>query len=91
VKRESVDLETLRVALQQLSRGGLLMIAERAIEIVPSAKLGALVGDMVRLPCTPKASAAPRPCWMRCGSFMTRACAVTARARRQIGPNDSRP
>lgn len=25
------------------------MVAERAIEIVPRAKLGALVGDMVRL------------------------------------------
>ena len=45
----SVDLEKLRVALRHMSRGHLLMIAERAIEIVPSAKLSVLVGDMVRL------------------------------------------
>jgi hypothetical protein len=49
VKRGPVDLEKLRVALRQMSQGRLLMIAERAIEIVPSAKLGALAGDMVRL------------------------------------------
>jgi hypothetical protein len=32
-----------------MDRGNLLMVAERAIEIVPRAKLEALVGDMVRL------------------------------------------
>ena len=32
-----------------MSRGNLLIVAERAIEIVPRAKLRALVGDMVRL------------------------------------------
>jgi hypothetical protein len=32
-----------------MSRGKLLMVAERAIEAVPSTKLGELVGDMVRL------------------------------------------
>jgi hypothetical protein len=45
----NVDLDKLRVALRRMSRGSLLMIAERAIEIVPKAKLQALVGDMVRL------------------------------------------
>jgi hypothetical protein len=49
VKRVAVDIEKLRVALRRMSRGNLLMVAERAIEIVPRAKLGALVGDMVRL------------------------------------------
>jgi len=44
-----VDLDKLRVALRRMSRGNLLMIAERAIEIVPKAKLQALIGDMVRL------------------------------------------
>ena len=45
----SVDLEKLRVALRRMSRGNLLMVAERAIELVPKTKLGTLVGDMVRL------------------------------------------
>lgn len=44
-----VDLGKLRVALRRMSRGNLLMVAERAIEVVPRAKLGTLVGDMVRL------------------------------------------
>ena len=48
MKRGTVDIEQLRVALRGASRGKLLRIAERAIEIVPMAKLGALVGDMVR-------------------------------------------
>jgi hypothetical protein len=45
----AVDLEKLRVAFQRLSRGNLLIIAERAIELVPRAKLGALVEDFIRL------------------------------------------
>ena len=44
-----VDIEKLRVALQRMSRDNLLLIAERAIEIVPRTKLQALVGDRVRL------------------------------------------
>ena len=44
-----VDLEKLRVALRRMSRGNLLTIAERAIEMVPRTRLGALVGDVVRL------------------------------------------
>lgn len=47
--KPAVDLEKLRVALRRLSRGNLLMVAERAIEIVPRAKLRMLVGDMVRI------------------------------------------
>jgi hypothetical protein len=49
MKRGPIDIEKLRVALRRMSRGKLLMVAERAIEMVPRAKLGALVGDMVRL------------------------------------------
>lgn len=45
----AVDLEKLRVALRRLSRGELLMICERATELVPRARLVALVGDVVRL------------------------------------------
>jgi hypothetical protein len=41
--------ERQRAALRRLSRGNLLMVAERAIEIVPRAKLRALLGNMVRL------------------------------------------
>ena len=49
MSRGAVDMDKLRVALRRMSRGNLLMVAERAIEIVPRAKLTALVGDMVRL------------------------------------------
>ncbi len=45
----AVDLAKLRAALRRMSRGNLLIIAERAIELVPRAKLQALVGDSVRL------------------------------------------
>jgi hypothetical protein len=49
MSRGAVDLDKLRVALRRMSRGNLLIVAERAIEIVLRAKLTALVGDMVRL------------------------------------------
>lgn len=49
MKGPSIDTEKLRVALRRMNRGHLLMIAERAIEIVPKAKLRHLVGDMIRL------------------------------------------
>lgn len=45
----AVDLEKLRVALNRMSRANLLIIAERGIELVPRAKLQALVGDFIRL------------------------------------------
>jgi hypothetical protein len=47
--RRAIDREKLRVALRRLGRGHLLVMAERAIELVPRAKLRALVGDLVRL------------------------------------------
>jgi hypothetical protein len=47
--RRAIDLERLRVALRRLSRGDLLVIAERATELVPRPKLRRLVGDFVRL------------------------------------------
>jgi len=43
------DLERLRRALRALRRGDLLIIAERAAELVPRAKLGALLGDLVQI------------------------------------------
>ena len=45
----NIDLEKLRVALQRLSRGNLLVVAERAIELVPRAKLGTLVDNLIRV------------------------------------------
>ncbi len=59
--RRAIDLEMLHVALRRLSRGNLLVIAERATELVPRAKLRALVGDFVRLDelAEPKSGAAP--------------------------------
>jgi hypothetical protein len=45
----AIDIEKLRVALRRMSRGNLLIVAERAIEIAPRAKLRQLFGDMVRL------------------------------------------
>jgi hypothetical protein len=47
--KSAVDIEKLRVALRRLSRANLLIVAERAIEIVPRTKLPALVGDLLRL------------------------------------------
>ncbi len=45
----AIDIEKLRVALRRMSRDNLLIVAERAIEIAPRARLRALVGDLVRL------------------------------------------
>lgn len=44
-----VNLETLRGSLQSLSRGDLLVIAQRAIELLPGATLPALLGDRVQI------------------------------------------
>jgi len=44
-----VDLEKLRCSLQSLSRGDLLVIAQRAIALVPGATLPALLGDRVQI------------------------------------------
>jgi len=43
-----VDIEKVRVALRGMSRGKLLIVAERAIDLVPRATLRKLVGGMVR-------------------------------------------
>ena len=46
---QSVDIDKLRVALRRMTRSNLLCLAERAIELVPRPRLGALVAGMVRL------------------------------------------
>jgi hypothetical protein len=45
----AVDLESLRRSLQSLSRGDLLVIAQRSVELVPNAMLPALLGDRVQI------------------------------------------
>ncbi|MGH9897093.1 MAG: hypothetical protein ACREA0_34875 [bacterium] len=47
--RRATDLEKVRLALRGLSRGDLLIIAERAAKLVPKGKLKTLLGDFVRL------------------------------------------
>lgn len=47
--RPAVDPDKLRVQLRGMSRSELLMVAERAIDLVPRSRLAALVGQSVRL------------------------------------------
>ena len=47
--RLAIDLEKLQGALRRLSRADLLVLAERATELVPPAKLQVLLGDRLRL------------------------------------------
>jgi hypothetical protein len=49
VTRRAIDMGELRAALRGLPRGSLLLIAERAVEAVPRARLRALLADIVRL------------------------------------------
>ena len=44
-----VDLEKLRRSLQSLNRGDLLVVAQRALELVPDAMLPVLLGDRVQI------------------------------------------
>jgi len=46
---QRVDIEKLRVALRRVSRSNLLSVTNRAIELIPRARLGALVAGIVRL------------------------------------------
>jgi hypothetical protein len=55
----NTDLESLRKELRAMSRGDLLIIAERAIELVPKATLKALVSDYVLVDNVAEASATP--------------------------------
>jgi len=61
VTRPAIDLEKLRVALRRMTRSNLLMVAERAIEIVPRTKLRALVSDMVRIDELAEGKRGPAP------------------------------
>jgi hypothetical protein len=55
----SSDLEQVRLALRTFSRGNLLIIAERATEVLPPAELKRLLGDFVDVDGLASASSAP--------------------------------
>ena len=69
------DLERLRRALRALRRGDLLIIAERAAELVPHAQLGALLGDLVQIDAQRQANEAQAPLWKEVQKFHTAALA----------------
>jgi len=50
VNQAPVDLQKLREALRKMSRGHLLMIAERALDHLPNETLVALIGGFVPVP-----------------------------------------
>lgn len=54
-----LDLEQVRLTLRTFSRGNLLIIAERATELVPPAELERLLGDFVDVNALATATAAP--------------------------------
>lgn len=48
-----IDFNSVRGELRALPRGSLLIIAERAIELLPATHLGALLGDIVQINVDP--------------------------------------
>lgn len=57
-----IDFTAVRTDLRALSRGSLLMIAERAIELMPAAQLSTLLSDFVHVETsTAEASYSPVP------------------------------
>ena len=50
MQQGSVDLAALRAALRQMPRGSLLMIVERAIELLPDETLAILLRDFLHVP-----------------------------------------
>lgn len=50
MKRGSVDVIALRTALRQMPRGNLLLVAERAIELMPDEKIATLLRDLLHVP-----------------------------------------
>lgn len=49
MKPDEIDVEKLRKTLRLQDRGNLLILADRALDLVPRDKLGELVRDMIRL------------------------------------------
>lgn len=48
-----LDLNSVRADLRTLNRGSLLIIAERAIELLPATQLSALLSDFVQFTVPP--------------------------------------
>jgi hypothetical protein len=81
MKPTCVDREKLRDAMRQMRRGYLLKVAERAIDLVSSETLEALVGDFMQVPRLAEGQPGEASLPMRRISFLRKACAV----RRTIG------
>jgi len=76
--RRATDLEKVGLALRGLSREDLQIIAERAAELVPRAKLKAPSGTSCGSMPFQRRSRAGRPYSMGRGSSMRRASAVNS-------------
>lgn len=50
---EMIDFIAVRTELRAMARGDLLIIAERAIELMPAAQLHTLLGDFLQLTARP--------------------------------------
>ena len=48
-----IDFNSVRAELRAMNRGSLLIIAERALELLPATQLSALLGDFVQLAASP--------------------------------------
>ena len=58
--QQPIDFKSVRAELRAMNRGSLLIIAERAIELLPTTQLSALLGDFVQLAtCPDEAGNAP--------------------------------
>ena len=60
MKPDAIDIEKLRAAIRGESRRNLLIISCRALELVPTEKLGDLVRDIIRLEARSPAEPASR-------------------------------
>ena len=59
MNQESVDLEKLRIAVRQMDRGQLLIVVERAIELVSGQQINALVAGMLQPPLVDESEYGP--------------------------------
>ncbi len=67
----AIDLEKLRTELRAMRRGDLLIIAERAAELVPRVKLKTLLGDYLCVDDLPEAKSRQAPLLKEVQKFYT--------------------